>query len=293
MLAMYFTGLCYRNGFGTPRNDGQAQYWLKQSAARQYYQAIDELRIQDPENPVTPLTMPALSNSGSSFQSVTSNSMKGAYTGWAIRYDWSGKHITSIVPLTVKFNNMGNTVSGKWIEGKDTALFQGSFTGNNNIVFNNTRYNKKDHYTKHPSEPWQFTSANVQNLQMADSMFITGNFHLYSPKRKEPGQPLFIQLSRAATPEEKTLAQNTKPPNVYPNPFHNQVKVNFQLDQSKPVTISLLTLQGELVTAETPGTLAAGSYTRSIQVPVSLAPGSYIVNITTGTSSIQNIVIKQ
>ena len=294
--AMYFTGLCYRNGFGTERNEAQAQYWLKQAAARQYYQAIDELKLQDPENPVTPIATSALGAGASGkIQTAQRTSMKGTYQGVAIRYDWSGKHITSVVPLQVKFDNYGNVVSGKWMEGKDTAFIRGSFTDNNNLVFNNTSYGKKDHYTKHPSEPWQFTSASVQYLQMADSLFITGNIHLYSPKRKEPGQPLYIQLSRAATPEElKTnMAQNVKPLTVYPNPFSSQVKVNFELDQSKRVTISLLTMQGQLVTAENPGTLSAGSYTRSIQVPASLAPGSYIVNVTTGTSSKQNVVIKQ
>jgi hypothetical protein len=132
-------------------------------------------------------------------------------------------------------------------------------------------------------------------MQIADSFYITGNVHLYSPRRKEPGQPLFIQLSRVVTAEDiKTnTAQYIKPFTVYPNPFHDQVRVNFELAQSKPVTISLYTMQGQLVTAENTGTLSAGVYTRAIQVPSSLAPGSYIVNINTGTSSKQNIVIKQ
>lgn len=293
--AMYFLGLCYRNGFGTERNAAQANYWLKQAAARQYYQAIDELKQDNPENPVTPLSIPAMNaTANSKIQLAPSGNIKGTYKGWAIRYDWSGKHITSMVPLQVQFTNSGNGIAGKWIEGKDTALIRGSFTDNTNLAFTNTQYSKKDHYTKNPSEPWQFTNASLQHLQMADSLYITGNIHVYSPKRKEPGQPLYIQLSRVAMPDElnPTVAAN-KSLTVYPNPFHDQVKVNFELEQSKPVTISLFTMQGQLVTADNAGTLSAGVYTRTIQTPAALAPGSYIVNVTTGTASKQNIVIKQ
>ncbi|MGZ2975548.1 hypothetical protein AAER07_11425, partial [Pseudomonas aeruginosa] len=46
--AMFFLGLCYRNGYGTIKSADSANYWLKASANKGYLRAKYELDRDTP-----------------------------------------------------------------------------------------------------------------------------------------------------------------------------------------------------------------------------------------------------
>jgi TPR repeat protein len=59
-MALYFMGLQYRNGYGVERNIDLARTMLVKSAGFNHFQAIQELKASEPENPLIPITAPAV-----------------------------------------------------------------------------------------------------------------------------------------------------------------------------------------------------------------------------------------
>lgn len=301
--AMYYLALQYRNGYYLPRNADSANALLARAAAKKEKQAQGEINVTSPENPVEPITPPENSqiyNTGT-YQRIKHNvnvkTLPGSYNGYAIRYDFSGQHILSIFPLQASFAEDGSNVTGKWVEGTDTAIIQASYT-DSALLFANTAYRKKDHYSSYTNykghktgEEWQFDRASFSLLQQPDSVYITGNIRLYSNWRKEFGQPLFVHLARATT-----LVDDANPTSVNLsalNPFHTQLPVTFTIASTTPVTLQLKTMQGQPILTDQSGILPPGTYRRTLNVPPSTANSSYILQLQTKNGNNSIIIIKQ
>ena len=299
--AMYFLGILFRNGYGTIRNEDSARYWLQQSAAQGYPPARNELKAPVPENPENALALPvkAQTSTGNTLyrrikHNVNPEALPGTYKGFAARYDWSGRYIVSIFPLQVSLKKGSSSITGTWIEGMDTAVLQAKLT-ESNLVFNNTAYNKREHYTPGGPEAWQFDNARFDLLLQQDSFYIEGNLQLYSPVRKEPGHPMYIHLSRVATDAEKVI---TRAGSIFdlraaPNPTSGLLKISFTITQRQRVSITILDLQGRPIMKEDAGSLAAGAYQRDLQISPTVAHGAYALVIQAGAVSKQVMIVKQ
>jgi TPR repeat protein len=210
--AMYYLGLCHRNGYGIERNTDSAKYWLMQAVDLNDHEARKELLVKTPENPVLPLVAPVKIlhlNQNLSSQRMKHNRifqpLEGVYTGYTIRYDWSGKYIISILPLQIVVKKKGKDFGGVWTEEGDSVDFEAVCT-DNNVIVNNTR--QDTHLPSGTSRShWQFKDAGLQMQQTQDSIYITGKIQRYLPVRKEPGNPLYIYVSRTITPADKNMNQ--------------------------------------------------------------------------------------
>jgi hypothetical protein len=299
--AMYFLGILFRNGYGTKRNTDSARYWLQQSAMAGYNPAADELKMPTPENPEKAIEMPVKKQSltGNDLyrrvrHNVNQESLPGTYTGFAARYDWSGKYIISVFPLQVTIQNAGGKITGTWIEGRDTAYLQAKLT-DSNLVFSNTGYNKIEHYTPKGPEAWQFRDARFNLLLHPDSLYISGNLQLYNPLRKEPGHPLYVHLSRVASNDERAITHAGGIMNMHasPNPTTGLLKVNFTIASAQRVIITVLDLQGRPVLREEAGTLPAGTYQRDLKIASKIAQGAYALVLQAGNATKQLMIVKQ
>ncbi len=289
--AMYFTGIFYENGYGTERNWDSSAYWLKRAEALHYKAATDEMAISSPENPIVPIEPPAEpKNFGPNtvYRRIKHNmpieAFAGMYKGYAVRYDWGGTHVLSVSPLQVNFMNEGSQVSGIWVEDGDSTHIQGIFT-DSNLVFENTRYRKVDHYAQAAGkkELKQFLNARLNLLQQPDSLFVTGNLQLYDLTRRVPARPVYIHLARVATATKGQIAyadiSNKLDIAALPNPFSDRLQVQFKLPASMHVKMSLATLQGQTVLQEDAGELLPGTYQHDLNIPVGLSAGTYILII--------------
>jgi uncharacterized protein len=298
-MATYYLGLQYRNGYGVQRDTDKATELLSIAAKTGQGQAKKELEIPQPENPVTPLISPVKmqQNNNSAYQRIKHNlaagSLNGNYKGYAIRYDWSATNIISIFPLEITFRSDGDKVTGTWNEENSVTDIEGVLT-ETALLFNNTAYNKKDHYSEFKGgETWQFNNAKFNLLQEPDSVFITGNLQLYSHVRREPGKPLFIYVTRATTPAEK-IGMDKTPINITcNNPFSNTLAVSFNIPVSTPVTLQLVNQHGQVVYTENAGTLQAGTYRRIIEVSPGMSMGSYVLELVTKTGKKAKMILKQ
>ncbi|MBO9205400.1 MULTISPECIES: T9SS type A sorting domain-containing protein [Niastella] len=306
--AMYFTGLCFRNGYGTIRNLDSARRYLMRAAIHGSAQAREELAIKDPENPIQPLSAPALvqafsvstlsGESGSRYQRIQHNvpvkDLGGDYTGYAIKYDWSGTHVTAYATVNVTLTLNGTEVTGTWREEDEslTTEIHAQLT-ENALVFSNTGYDRIYRYSPVKPETFTFQQAALQLVQKGDSIYVAGNLQTYSANRGEPGKPFSLLLVKKS-PETVTnlpLISAIGQLQAYPNPFNQATTISFRLDKEAGVALSVLDLQGRTIYTEPAERLLPGTYRRSL--PLHAPAGNYVVRLVSNGVSKTLMIVKQ
>jgi hypothetical protein len=297
--SMYFYGLCWRNGYGVEKNEDSARYWLNKSAALGYKQAIKELKmavgensndsasalVQQINNAAIPNT--TILNRYTRIQQKLPSAevITGDYNGYLIQYDWSGTHVVSSKRLQFSIEARNNELSGQWIEDtKDTVAIK-AILSSDSVLFNNTQYHRKDHYSPDTAVLYNFGNARLNLVQTSDSVFLAGNLDMFSPERKEPSKPLFVALARKASIVKKLEVK------AYPNPFTSVLNVDFNLPQTATVQIQLVSLNGTVVYSNPAGILEAGWYSLPIQTG-NIAAGTYLVQLMYGSGVVVEKVVK-
>ena len=301
----YFLGLSYRNGYGLPKNEDSAKYWLTKAANNGYKQAIQELKMPSGENSndsakalVQQITSAALPEQykPNTFTRITphlpaANIIAGDYTGYLIQYDWSGQNAVSSKKLHLVIIEDGRgDLTGKWVEDAKDSTGLTAALNRDTLRFNNTSYRRRDHYSPDSAILYNFQNAQLNLVQKGDSVFLAGSVTMFSPERKEPSKPLFVALTRTGTISSNTnnpLIPNTKKDTtsgnlaakllkVYPNPFSTTLNVQVEIPKAGQATLELVTLTGTTVYHLNAGTIPSGVYAIPLQAGY-LAPTTYLL----------------
>lgn len=279
--AQYFLGTMYRNGYGTSVDNTKAKYWLKKAAENNYPQAIQELTKEPlPEN--RSVISPELQNKVAklkayqeSYTTLNNTDISGTYTGYAVYYDFSKTYVHEIVPLTLTIKKTDGEYLGTWTEGDTlTAPLKGYFKNNTFCFDSSSQYTRYNYYSYHTAEPYRFDKAMLGIKYMGDSMFLNGDVQFYSIGRKEPGQPMYISLSKQITPDANPLAKLQL--ELSPNPATSFVKVQFTLTTASSVRFVLSDATGKPLQQTPAKMLPSGAYTHQFDVN-KLAAGSYVI----------------
>ncbi|WP_197492131.1 T9SS type A sorting domain-containing protein [Arachidicoccus ginsenosidimutans] len=334
--SMYFYGLCWRNGYGEEQNEDSAKYWLTKAADLGYKQAVWELQAKTPENSnndakklVRQIHNAALPQEAVLNQFIPvkaelpdSSVIQGDYEGYIIQYDWSGKYVVSSKKLHLSIeagdasSSAANTgLSGQWLEeGADTAILHATL-GKDSLVFADTKYRRKDHYSINRAVTYNFRDAALSLVRKDDSVFLAGSINMFSPERNEPSKPLFVALVRTSADNGNATNNNTtktkdgskdstgknnnsnqitaKLLQVYPNPFRTQVSVKFELSAPSNIDVQLWTIDGKMVYSKSSdGILNASQYTITLR-PGNIAGGTYILRLVYQGGSVEAKVIKK
>jgi TPR repeat protein len=311
----YMLGLCYRNGYGITINTDSAKYWLSKAMARGDQRAKDELANSSPENtdmqnvpnlqaPTSIQSQPVNLKTG--FKQikhhVIPNDMAGEYTGYVIKFDWSGKHIIGQSALKLNLERKDKILSGEWQEEGQQSVSISAILTDTAVMFNNTSYNKVDHY--HTTNPLatEFKDSHLNLVKNKDTVYLTGTVRLYSTKFKELEKPEFIMLIRTGNKQNNVSDTafnslgNTKIDSVhfvaYPNPFTSNLKLKYTLKKSMWVSIMVSDLQtGRIAYRSVSQKLSSGDY--DTPVYFNGQPGSYIVTLQYDNKVKSAIVFKQ
>jgi TPR repeat protein len=285
--AQYFLGLMYRNGYGTAPNQALAKQWLMKAAAAKDGQAIHELTAEPvPEN--ASVISDALQNKLTTlkgyqeqFTSSASNDIGGEYEGYAVYYDFSHQFVHDIVPLKLSLLKKGDSYQGTWTEGEGlSASLKASFD-NNTLQFDSTsQYTRSNYYSYRTPEPYRFDQASISMKFVGDSAYLSGDVKFYSIRRKEPGQPMYIALTRRSQWAGSPLAADFKLA-LSPNPVISDVRVGFTISNSAKVELQLVDQHGNIMKQTTPETLPAGTYNYTLNTD-GLAAGSYFLKFSAG-----------
>ena len=287
--SMYYYGLCLRNGYGVSINMDSARYWLTQSANLDNKMADYELTTAEPEH--------VNSNAGVLVQKIKAamavmpqtnavnqyikvehrvdvNEIGGTYTGYLLKYDWSGQNIIEANKLIITLNYNGDSLSGTWAEDDSLTVPIHALLSPRGLVFKQMQYSKTNHNSLNRQELTVFKKANLQLDKIGDSVYLSGNINQFIPKRNEPTKPLYVALVRSKVSTGSLTYITEQPLRAYPNPFGSNITVDFDLKEPCNVTTQLLTMDGKVVYNNPAGTLAAGSYTLPLQTQ-QIAAGYY------------------
>ena len=285
--AMYFLGLCYRNGYGVEVNEVEARKWLEKAASYNDYQAIHELKVEkNPENatianPQLFQQLQDLKKYEEKFVSANTNDISGDYTGYAVYYDCSKKFVHEIVPLTLSLEQGKGVYVGTWTEGDTLAApIIAKFTGKALVFDSSSQYSRCNYYSYRAVEKYQFKSAQLGIKYMNDSVYLSGDVSFYSIGRHEPGQPMYIVLAKAVG--DKRLLVNRMQLLLSPNPATTLLKATFTLDRPDKIKIQIAGIDGKKSETRVEEVLLpAGTYTYPINIQ-GLLPGNYILRVITG-----------
>ena len=311
--SMYMLGLCYRNGYGITLNTDSARYWLVKAAELGSPLAKEELQEAEPENAMALQHAKAPSayvlnekKAGQGFErvkhNVEKNKIAGVYTGYIIRYDWSGTYIIGRDKLTLKLLRQGNIITGEWTEGENLSAGVQASLSDSALVFQNTVYKRVDHYSAKKETGFEFRNAHLKLAASGDSVFLAGNIQLYSQRLREPEKPVYVSLVRTEQGEKKKKASFEKASEIqsqqmasnevkiYPNPFSSSFQAGFTLTQPATVQLLLYAMNGQEVFRNT-RQLPAGSHVLELKADV--PAGTYIFKLVYGNTIKNSIIIKQ
>lgn len=320
--AMYMIGLCYRNGYGIATDSIEAVKWLTKASAKGVKPASEELQLVDPENTdsgtagskqangankVRALSMNPSSesekNTPNAFRKIrhqlaAKSKLAGEYTGYAVKYDWSGKHPIAKTRLKLILEQQGDSLIGIWTENDTLQTTVHALIGDTALVFNNTGYMHSDHYNRQRPNVFRFKDALVQLITRNDTIMLAGNIQLFSLVHNEPEKPMYISLTNTST-QQKVVApfigDKTEPTTLqrliaYPNPFKNNVQVDFNVARAGMVTLCIYDASGRQVYTQQ-SMMSEGIQTLTIESK--LVSGTYLLHLTTGTKTEKVLLIKQ
>lgn len=303
---MYFLGLCFRNGYGVAANKDSSEYWLNLSAAKGFRMAKTELQIKDPENAELAGTLQdkiraaqqiSPTNSPNKYHrignSASGKEVEGDYTGYLLKYDWSGQHAVGANKLSVHLVYKNDSLSGMWSEDDSLKVEVHAQVTKDAVVFTNMEYFKKDHNNLVIPERLRFDKAQLQFLNDNGNGYLAGDLVMFSSNRSEPAKPMYVTLARKVKAADST---HTNPGSLsvikaYPNPFSTTLTTEFEVKEGGYVQTQLLTLEGKIVYSNTAGVLEPGTYVLPIQ-PQQLTPGVYLLKVHCGNTEKITKVVK-
>lgn len=303
--AMYMLGLCYRNGYGVAIDTEKAKYWLNKSAKMGSKKSEIELAEPEAENAnphqikTISQTIPEVINitdteAPETFQKVKqaaiTSDISGNYTGYLLRYDWSGQNIISKTPLQIDLAQEAAKLVGQWKEeAGDTVAFNAEIL-ENAIVFQDSKIDRTEHFYKDTINTYAFKEAKLQLLQTDESLFIVGNLALYNIKEREYERPMYLILEKKQekSSETKELFSSVI---IHPNPVVTHFNLSFDLARNVDATMSIYYLNGRELYREQWNDLTAGKQTKTLAL--NAPSGFYILRLAYGSEVKTTILIKK
>ena len=196
--ALYFLGVCCRNGYGVKRDSALAFKCLDCSSQLGYREAKEEMKrkqgeaymhavyANDARYSFVPDSLPDVRPSAA--DGILTD---GSYSGFIVTYDWSGKYILDEQPLSMTVGRAGGELSGTLTVGKDEVPYRGTLSGGR-LVFSDGNVTLPERYVRGGKMDYELDSMALD----ATGGKIGGRLNLYSAKLKEPGRPMYMELRR-------------------------------------------------------------------------------------------------
>jgi hypothetical protein len=306
--SMYLLGLCYRNGYGVQANADSARYWIGRAAGAGYAPAKQEMREPAPENPDAFKTAPQKRRAASVVSAAspdrarilrrTGADVTGSFTGYVIKYDWSGQHVIGRSRLRLELRKADTLLTGTWIQDDTLSTSFTAALTDSSVVFRNTALRYADRYSRGKSAPFEFRDADLQLVTEADTVHLSGNIRLWSTADNEPERPILVNLTK--DPEQRVMATGEPAPadsvirqlKVYPNPFEQNVKAEFDLASEQSVEFILVdVLSGRILYRSGSQRYLPGVYTKELFLQ--LRPGTYVLRLSYGKGVKSSVIIKK
>lgn len=128
------------------------------------------------------------------------------------------------------------------------------------------------------------------NMQIYETLKQSGNNRLSPNNQVGWGLPdLQLALTLLSTPDKKSIDAVK----VYPNPFTDRLQIQFDQKISSINTLNIRDLRGRLLYSESMGRVEAGMQGMQLDLPMPLAPGMYLLDISNEYNTISVRLVKK
>ncbi len=324
VMAKHFLGMCYYLGYGVATDEDKAleillsnptvnsktlvSYIEQEQKQKVSSEVQNDLNSTDPEsNLIQEEVVLETPNELEYYplEPLELNEMEGVWKGKLVQYDWSGKHMRRIIPISLAIeteSDSNNIFVNSQIENQEitsTAIWQDETLYFEDITQTVT-LNRL--FPEHPDEltlDYNLYSTSLQKYEYQGITYLIGSLDSYIPKWKEYGKPmrLILKPEGAGDIDEEILLALAEQENqfikLYPVPFNNQLTVQYQLETADTVFVELVSLYGTQQIVILPTIFQeAGEYTYNIPVDSTLQEGLYVVRIIAGNQVHTRMIIK-
>ncbi|MFD0989790.1 hypothetical protein ACFQ1R_06765 [Mariniflexile jejuense] len=321
VMAVHFLGLCYYLGYGVPADENKALEFLlnnntvNSKTLAKYIQAQQkeknevaieatmQTNIEVDSTYIQPEVISEI-NIETYQETLTKEMVAGEWIGKLVQYDWSGKTIERIVPISINFDASGNTAIGikASINGQEkTASAQ--WQDGNIYIDTNLSFAMDRLYPDNPNElslDYTVFTLVLQQKELLGTTYLTGTVDTFIESWTEYGQPMSLVLRPKDSVDaldteilEALAAQENQFIKLYPVPFNNSLTVQYQLETASEVFVELVGLHTAQHISILPNTTQqAGEYTYTIPIDSSLPEGYYVVRIIAGNQIYTRMIVK-
>lgn len=297
--AMYMLGLCYRNGYGVAQNDDRATFYLERASKLGYYDAIVELKRENPENYLNESVSDSIAKKDIPYEmpeiNITVNDtsgIAGMYKGYVAMYDWSGKYILGEKPVALQLSKNKDNVTGIFTINNQNVSLRGAIDADGNIKFDDNNLKLAERYATADEVDYRLECAQVEVWPNT----ISGEIRLYSKLLREPERPMYIELEKSGAVNNSSVSVEKENADSYisvaPNPFVDTFNARFELaEDANNVQARFFNSMGTLEQVINLGNLSKGKHVVKLS-PV-LRNGMYVLNIKAGKHVKRTIITKK
>jgi hypothetical protein len=232
--------------------------------------------------------------------------LSGKWVGKMVELDWSGTHVVRVTPISLDIKSEKDVINYVWevnkTKNEDFAIWV-----DNTMYFDKLYMRFDEPYSPNPASntlDWQFLSAQLKFKNVNNKNYLTANLQSFIDEYKEPGPPMYLILKRMGKQEDVQdmtdqeiiglTDQDKQFITLYPNPFVNDVLIEYTLDAPDNVSAEVYSFNGNATKiALQPNTLQAlGKHKYTLDGSM-LKAGMYIVRVTVGKKVHSRILIKQ
>jgi uncharacterized protein len=330
-MAKHWLGVCYYYGYGVAKDEGKAitnfyqsqtpnsEMMLKhmdQEVKKEVDSKINTAVAETETETNTAVDKDALSDAtdkvknkpkkGEKDKKIDPKQLKGKWVGKMVELDWSGTQIVRVVPVSLQMKLVDGKINYTWEVYKSKNESTGIWE-DNSLYFDKLYMNLDQPLTHNPYSnnlETQILSAKIKFKSVNKKNYLTANLHSFIDEYKEAGPPMNLILKRVGKQEDtkeltdQELLQLTTPTKefitLYPNPFVNDVLIEYELKTPGNVAVDVYSLNGNAtqITLQTSALQPQGKYKYTLDGSKLIA-GMYIVRVSVGAIVHTRILIKQ
>lgn len=330
-MAKHWLGVCYYFGYGVPQNEEKAIENFTKSKTDNSQMFLNyivtnvkqnvETRIASATSEMETETNTAIDKSAileatndvknadvkeKNDNKINLKHLSGKWVGKMVELDWSGTHVVRVTPISLDVKSEKDVINYIWevnkTKNEDFAIWV-----DNTMYFNKLYMRFDEPFSPNPASntlDWQFLSAKLKFKKLNNKNYLTADLESFINEYKEPGPPMHLILKRMRKQEnvedmtDQELIgltnQDKQFITLYPNPFVNDVLIEYTLDSPDNVSAEVYSYNGNATKiALQPNALQAlGKHKYTLDGSM-LQSGMYIVRVTVGKKVHSRILIKQ
>ncbi|MFC5978629.1 T9SS type A sorting domain-containing protein [Flavobacterium salmonis] len=327
-MAKHYLGLCYYFGYGVEKDEDKAILYFSQSHTTNSDMLLKHITENVKESVAASLAKEigeteTKTNTAIAKEAIDKTTEKsdntepvaskkelkpkyfnGKWKGKLVELDWSKKEIVRVLPLSCEFTAEDNNVHYKWNFNNETAEST-AILEDNALYFDKLNMTFDMPYSENPNSNIlvsQLLSSQMEFKTVNKKVYLTGSLQTFTEEWQEPGPPMHIILKQTEegdgddlTAEELLALTDQKEHfiTLYPNPFVNDVLIEYELENDATVNVGVYDFSGNntTITLQKETLQKQGKHQYNLD-GTTLKSGMYIVRVGVGNEMHSRILIK-